>query len=88
MELLEKYRKQIDEVDRKIIEYLGKRYKIVKKVGLFKKRKGLKPLDKKRWFTVLKTRISWGEKNGLPETLIKKIYQAIHQFSLKVEKEI
>jgi len=88
MELLEKYRKQIDKIDKKIINYLAKRYQVVKKVGLLKKKKGLKPLDKKRWQKVLQTRVTWAEKKELPYDLIEKIYQAIHQFSLNIEKEI
>jgi|GEM_PF-6498322 len=33
MELLDKYRKQIDKIDKKIIDYLAKRYQVMKKVG-------------------------------------------------------
>jgi chorismate mutase len=88
MELLDKYRKQIDKIDKKIIDYLAKRYQVVKKVGEFKKKKALKPFDKKRFQEVLKTRISFAEEKGLPKELIKKIYQIIHQFSLEIEKKI
>jgi chorismate mutase len=88
MELLDKYRKQIDKIDKKIIDYLAKRYQVVKKVGEFKKKKGLKPFDKKRFQEVLKTRISFAEEKGLPKELIKKIYQTIHKFSLEIEKKI
>jgi chorismate mutase len=88
MALLDKYRKQIDKIDKKIIDYLAKRYQVVKKVGFFKKKKGLKPFDKKRFQEVLKTRISFAEEKGLPKELIKKIYQIIHQFSLEIEKKI
>ena len=88
MELLDKYRKQIDKIDKKIIDYLAKRYQVVKKVGVFKKKNGLKPFDKKRWQKVLQTRISFAEEKGLPKELIKKIYQTIHKFSLEIEKKI
>jgi Chorismate mutase len=68
MELLDKYRKQIDKIDKKIIDYLAKRYQVVKKVGVFKKKKGLKPFDKKRFQEVLKTRISFAEEKAYPKS--------------------
>jgi len=87
MEILEKYRNQIDKIDKKIIEYLGKRYQVVKKVGVLKKKLGLKPLDKKRWQKVLETRITWGKENRLPKKLIQSIYESIHDYSLEIEKK-
>lgn len=84
---LENYRSQIDRIDKDLIKLLAKRYQIVKKIGQLKKRLSLPPLDKKRWQEVLLSRISWGRKLGLSETLIKKIYQLIHHYALIIEKK-
>lgn len=85
---LKKYRQQIDKIDKKIIEYLAKRYKVVEKIGVLKKKIDLPALDKKRWLEVLNSRIEYGINLNLPKNLIIKIYNTIHQFSLKIEKKI
>ncbi len=85
---LQQYRRQVDKIDKKIIEYLAKRYQVVEKIGIFKKQNNLPTMDKKRWLEVLNSRIQYGLKLNLSEQLIKKIYKIIHQFSLKFEKKI
>jgi chorismate mutase len=82
------FRKQIDKIDRKLIELLAKRFRIVGEIGQLKRDVGLPPLDKKRWQQVLKTRMEWGEKQGISSILIKKIYQLIHKEALKIEKNL
>jgi len=85
---LDFYRDQIDKIDRKLIELLAKRFRIVGEIGQLKRDVGLPPLDKKRWQQVLKTRMEWGEKQGIDSILIKKIYQLIHKEALKIEKNL
>ncbi|MCS6956316.1 MAG: chorismate mutase [Patescibacteria group bacterium] len=87
MKKLEDYRKQIDKIDEKLIKTLSKRFFVVKKIGKLKKKLNLPPLDKKRWNEIIKSRTDLGEKIGLSKKLIKKIYQAIHDYSLKIEKK-
>ncbi len=45
-------------------------------------------MDKKRWQFVLERNLNSGEKLGLSVSFIKKIYQLIHQTSVKVQKEV
>jgi len=78
MKNIEDLRKQIDEIDESIVTLLAKRMKIVKEVGVFKKKNNLPPLDNKRWKEIIKT------KKGF----VKKIWEIIHDESLKIEKKI
>ncbi|MFA6532502.1 MAG: chorismate mutase [Patescibacteria group bacterium] len=71
-------RKQIDEIDKQIVNLLAKRMQVVEKVGKYKKENNLPPLDKRRWQEVIKT------KKGF----VKKIWEIIHEEALKIEKSI
>ncbi|GAB4218749.1 MAG: hypothetical protein Fur009_1350 [Candidatus Microgenomates bacterium] len=83
---LEKYRCQIDKIDKKIIELLARRYGVVKKISCIKKELKLPALDRKRWQQVLKNRIELAKDLGLERKLIIEIYEIIHQYSLKIEE--
>ncbi len=86
MKKLIAWRQQIDQIDQKILKLLAKRFFVVAQIGQFKKKKHLPAFDPKRWREVVKTRVLAGQKLGLSKSFIKKIYEVIHQQSLKIEK--
>lgn len=88
MKKIELYRKKIDKIDNQLIEILKKRFDIVKKIGVIKKKFSLPSLDKKRWQIVLQSRIKKGEKLGLRKSFVLKIYQLIHKEALKIQEEL
>lgn len=85
---LEKLRKEIDEIDLKIVELLAKRLSVVSSIGKLKKQLNLKPLDEKRWNEVLNTKISLAKNFNLSQQFIKRIYNLIHEHALKIENEV
>lgn len=87
-ESLAKLRKVIDNADNELLNALKKRQDAVTEIGKLKKMNNLPVLDSKRWNEVLQSRIKLGEKYGLPEKLVKTIYEAIHEYSLQTEEKI
>lgn len=87
MSKLDDWRKQIDDLDEKILASLAKRISIVRKIGNFKKKSGLDLLDEKRWQEVLKSRLVKAESLNLSTDVIKKLYDLIHKYSLDIEKK-
>ncbi|PIP63182.1 hypothetical protein COW98_00015 [Candidatus Roizmanbacteria bacterium CG22_combo_CG10-13_8_21_14_all_35_9] len=81
-------RKQIDEIDNLIVNLLAKRLTVVKKVGKWKNKKGLVPLDKSRWQKILTSKIVKAKKLKLNPKLIKNIWNLIHEEALKIEKSL
>lgn len=75
---LDDFRKQIDSIDRSIVNLLAERMEVVSKVGEFKKKNKLPARDNSRWQQVIQS------KNGY----LKKIWEIIHDEALKVEKQI
>lgn len=87
-ESLKKYRERIDKIDEKIILWLGRRMEIVKKVGILKKEQKIAVRQDDRFARVLDSVIAQGSKKTISRKLITKIYHAIHEEALKLEKSI
>lgn len=84
---LEDWRKQIDQLDEDVLNLLAKRVKIVRKIGQFKKERNIPTVDKNRWDKVLISMLSKSEKLGLSKDLTKKLFNLIHKYSVKIQKE-
>lgn len=79
-------RGQIEAIDKNILALLGKRMNVVKKVGQYKKEKGIAVLDQIRWNKILESNLAEAESLGLSKVFIKKLLKTIHEFSLEVQK--
>lgn len=85
---LQKFRKQIDEIDQEIIKLLAKRLDVVQEIAKYKKEKLLSSLQPARWQEVLDSRIEMAKKLELKEDFIKNIWEEFHRFALELEDEI
>lgn len=85
---LETLRTQINLIDSKLIETIGERMKIAKKIGVLKKEKNVAILQNNRWNEILEKIVIEGKQNNLSEEFILKIFKAIHQESINKQKEI
>ena len=81
-------RAYIDELDSKLIDFLGKRMLVAEKIGLLKKEKNVAILQNKRWNEILGKMILEGNDKGLSEEFILKIFKAIHQESINHQEKI
>ncbi len=81
-------RTQIDVIDNKIVEMMGKRMKIADSIGGLKKKHNVAILQRKRWNEVLGRMILRGEESELSEEFILKLYKAIHQESINHQKKV
>jgi chorismate mutase len=85
---LNTFRTQIDVIDNKIVEMMGKRMKIADDIGALKKRNNVAILQNKRWNEILGKMILEGEENNLSEEFMLRIYKAIHLESINHQKKI
>lgn len=84
---LKKHRQEIDKIDKLIVRLIADRIKVVKKIGRYKKKKNMPPLQPKRWQEVLDSKKELARQLGLGEKMIEEIYELIHKYCLKVESE-
>ena len=82
---LDYLRKEIDRIDRSIIEALRERFLVVSKIGKIKKVQHQPSLDPTRWQKVLTSRLAWAEELGVNKDFVKKVWNLIHDQSLKIE---
>lgn len=85
---LQRLRDLIDEVDYILLEQLAKRNQIVKEIGEYKADSGVAIFQLERWIEILKDRQQYGETGGLDEQLIRDIWKAIHNASIRLQTEI
>lgn len=81
-------RTQIDVVDHKLVEMMGKRMKIADSIGQLKNKNNVAILQNKRWNEILGKMIMEGEENNLSEEFMLGIYKSIHQESINHQKRM
>ena len=81
-------RTQIDVIDHGLLETLGKRMKVAVSIGELKKTKNVAVLQTKRWNEILGNMILEGEKKGLSEEFVLRMFKAIHQESINNQEKV
>ena len=81
-------RAQIDVVDNQIIDLLGKRMEAADGIGALKKTKNVAVLQNKRWNEILGKMVLEGERHGLSEEFILRMFKAVHQESINHQEKI
>ncbi len=87
-ENLSELRNQIDECDNTLIEILAKRMRVAREIGTYKKEHGMTILQTGRYNEILEKRGSQGALCGMDADFIKKVFEAIHEESVRQQMEI
>ncbi|MGF1583956.1 MAG: chorismate mutase [Bacteroidales bacterium] len=85
---LEKYRENIDRIDKQLIDLLKERFKYSEKIGKIKGDRGIPILQSGRWDEVMASRREYAIKAGLPEIFTADILQLIHRESIRIQHEV
>lgn len=87
-ESLLELRQQIDMIDDEILNLLERRMKVADNIGLVKKDNNIRILQTNRWDEILKSMMIKGEKKGLSEEFIDRLFRAIHQESINHQTKV
>lgn len=87
-ENLGELRNQIDECDNQIIEVLAKRMRVSREIGTFKKEHDMTILQTGRYNEIMDKRGAQGALCGMDAEFIKKVFEAIHEESVRQQMEI
>ncbi len=85
---LDNYRKQIDLIDKKLIDLLADRFSFSSRIGEIKKEKEIPVLQANRWDDILASRKQYALRTGLNEKFTVDFLQLIHDESLRIQKVI
>jgi chorismate mutase len=77
----------IDQLDTTLIGLLKQRMDIATEIGRFKRKTRLTLFQPKRWKETLTTRIRKGKDLGLDEEFLLRVYQYIHEESIRHQEE-
>lgn len=81
-------RKQIDELDNNLIEIMAKRMRICREIGQYKKEHNITVLQTSRYNEILDKRGAQGSLCGMDAEFIKKVFEAVHEESVRQQFEI
>jgi chorismate mutase len=85
---LEALRAQIDRIDNYMLEIMGERMDIARKIGEFKRDNGITILQTNRWDEIINDRIKKAAKKDLTDDFVKEMMEAIHQESIRHQTKI
>lgn len=81
-------RKEIDNIDNKLIELLSERMNVSNKIAKIKKESNLSVLQMNRWNKLLADRMEYAQTKEVSEIFVKEIFELIHKESVKLQDEI
>ena len=84
---LQQLRRQIDDVDRRILPLLNRRARLALRVGALKQRQGLKPFDPARERAILR-RLSAANPGPLSASALRAIYREILRQARRLEQSV
>ncbi len=87
-ESLAALRKQIDELDNELMNLLTKRMRVSREIAVYKKEHNMAVVQTGRYSEILEKRGAQGVLCGMDADFIKKIYEAIHEESVRQQTEL
>lgn len=81
-------RQQIDELDNRLMELLTKRMRISREIAAYKKEHSMAVVQTARYSEILDKRAAQGVLCGMDADFIKKVFEAIHEESVRQQMEI
>ncbi|HXB42272.1 MAG TPA: chorismate mutase [Bacteroidia bacterium] len=81
-------RNDIDKIDLEIINLVKARLDLVEKIAAEKKQKHVTAFQLERYINILKSRGQWANEKNLTKDFIEKLYQLIHEESIRTQIEI
>lgn len=87
-ESLSSLRKQIDEMDDNLMDLLTRRMRVSREIANYKKEHNMSVVQTGRYTEILDKRGAQGTMCGMDANFVKKIYEAIHEESVRQQMEI
>jgi chorismate mutase len=81
-------RNDIDKIDEEIINLVKARLDLVEKIAAEKKDKHVTAFQLERYINILKSRGEWANEKKLTKEFVEKLYQLIHEESIRTQIEI
>jgi len=87
-ENIEDLRSRIDAIDKEIIQMMGNRMAVSKKIGDYKKLNNIAILQQDRWNEIIDKAMEMAAPHDLSEEFVSKLLKAVHQESINHQEKI
>jgi chorismate mutase len=84
---MKELRSEVDNIDEHIIQLLGKRMEIAKKMGILKRKNNISILQPHRWKEIISSRLSAGGDYNLTKDFTFQLFQIIHEEAIQQQEE-
>ena len=81
-------RQEIDRIDNDLVDMLGKRMRICREIGQYKKEHGMKVVQGARYSDMMRSREVLAKEMQMSEEFIRRVYAAIHEESVRQQIEM
>jgi chorismate mutase len=85
---LAELRYRVDAADDLILQGLIARQRLTEQIGAYKKEHGVMILQLKRWEEILMRQLANGSDGGLNAPFVKRLYELIHEESIRIQTEL
>jgi chorismate mutase len=85
---IEYLRQEINNIDDELLNLLSNRMKLAREIGIYKKKKNMTILQKKRWSAIMEKSKKHAAKAGLSEEFILKYIHAVHNESIDQQEKV
>lgn len=82
---IEQIRQVIDTLDAELIDILGRRMDLVRKLADIKLELNLPVFQQERFREIIVSRAEWGEKHGLQKNDMLKLFEFVHDLSIRTQ---
>jgi chorismate mutase len=88
LENIEDLRTQIDAIDKELLQMMGNRMQVSKKIGQYKKQNNIAILQQARWNQIIKKAMDMAAPLDLSEEFVSRLLKAVHQESINHQERI
>lgn len=85
---LKPFRTKIDEIDRSIIDLVGKRIRIVHEIARFKAKNHIPMMQERRIQELFDSRMEEASRQGLDRDFVARLFRAIVDYSCRLEERL
>ena len=86
--LLEKIRKEVDDIDSELLQILWRRMEKIEEIGRYKKENDITVLQIDRLRKMMISRLKTGKELGLDKKFVLKLLQLVHKESIQIQTKI
>ena len=84
---IEALRARIDTIDEQLLALLASRMEVSREIGEYKREHGIAILQPGRWESLLEQVMAEGRRKGLPEDFIRRVFEAVHEESVRRQEK-